>query len=70
MDRVDGSFSEPGSPLLDVAAAAAAINASGTGGAELGVSGRTKLVLEIIMVLMCLGAVTGTDRSVDTLFNY
>ncbi|XP_028279843.1 5-hydroxytryptamine receptor 1D [Parambassis ranga] len=65
MDSVDGSLLEPGSPLLDVAlvpaaaTAAAAINASGTGGAELGVSGRTKLVLEIIMVLMCLGAVTG-----------
>ncbi|XP_044070833.1 5-hydroxytryptamine receptor 1D [Siniperca chuatsi] len=37
--------------------AAAEVNASWTEGVEL--SGRTQLVLEILMVLMCLGAVTG-----------
>ncbi|XP_076599496.1 5-hydroxytryptamine receptor 1D [Chaetodon auriga] len=39
--------------------AAAAVNASWTEGARLGVSGRAQLILEILMVLMCLGAVTG-----------
>ncbi|KAM9345476.1 5-hydroxytryptamine receptor 1D [Symphorus nematophorus] len=39
--------------------AAAADNASRTEGAWLGVSRRVQLLLEILMVLMCLGAVTG-----------
>ncbi|XP_034538057.1 5-hydroxytryptamine receptor 1D [Notolabrus celidotus] len=38
---------------------ASAVNASRTGDAGLGVSERARLVLEILMVLMCLGAVTG-----------
>lgn len=42
------------------AAAPAAVNASWTEDAELGASGQVHLVLEILMVLMCVGAVTGT----------
>ncbi|CAK6951649.1 -hydroxytryptamine receptor 1D [Scomber scombrus] len=55
MDGLDGGWSGP-RPLLQ---AAAADNSSWPGGAGLVVSPRTKLVLEILMVLMCLGAVTG-----------
>ncbi|XP_070772765.1 5-hydroxytryptamine receptor 1D [Enoplosus armatus] len=51
MDDLDGSWSS--------LQAAAAVNASWTEGAGHGVSQRTQLVLEILMVLMCLGAVTG-----------
>ncbi|KAM6997292.1 5-hydroxytryptamine receptor 1D [Tautogolabrus adspersus] len=47
---------ESGSSLQ---AASSAVNVSWTGGAGLGVSGRAQLVLEILVVLMCLGAVTG-----------
>ncbi|KAM3606933.1 uncharacterized protein V6R79_025880 [Siganus canaliculatus] len=39
--------------------AAATVNATTTEDAENGASGRAQLVLEILMVLMCLGAVTG-----------
>ncbi|XP_054456735.1 G-protein coupled receptor 161 [Anoplopoma fimbria] len=53
MDDLDGSWS------LSLQAAAAAANASRPEGEGLGVSGQTRLVLEILMVLMCLGAVTG-----------
>lgn len=56
MDDLGGSWLELGSPLQ----AAAAANASLTGGAGIEVSGQTQLILEILMVLMCLGAVTGT----------
>ncbi|XP_047459510.1 5-hydroxytryptamine receptor 1D [Mugil cephalus] len=55
MDHLDGSSLESGSALL----AAAEINANWTKGAERGMSGRTRLVLEILMALMCFGAVTG-----------
>ncbi|XP_071337000.1 5-hydroxytryptamine receptor 1D [Trachinotus anak] len=54
MEDLDGSWSEPRAPLQ----AAAADNASWTGRAG-AVSRRTQLVLEILMVLMCLGAVAG-----------
>ncbi|CAJ1067469.1 -hydroxytryptamine receptor 1D [Xyrichtys novacula] len=39
--------------------AVSALNTSWMGDAELGVSGRAQMVLEILLVLMCLGAVTG-----------
>ncbi|XP_022051087.1 5-hydroxytryptamine receptor 1D [Acanthochromis polyacanthus] len=55
MDNLDVSWSEPRSLLR----AAAVINVSLTKDTELGMSKRTQLVLEILMVLMCLGAVTG-----------
>lgn len=45
---------------------ATTVSANWTEGSELGVSKQTQLVLEILMVLMCLGAVTGTDSSADT----
>ncbi|XP_035028946.2 5-hydroxytryptamine receptor 1D [Hippoglossus stenolepis] len=54
MEELGGSWSEPRSPLQ-----AAAGNGSWSGAAGLVVSGRTQLLLEILMVLMCLGAVTG-----------
>uniref|UniRef100_UPI0037E89FB6 5-hydroxytryptamine receptor 1D n=1 Tax=Semicossyphus pulcher TaxID=241346 RepID=UPI0037E89FB6 len=49
---------EPGSGS-SLSTAAAVVNVSRTGGTGLGVSGQAQLVLEILMVLMCLGAVTG-----------
>ncbi|XP_071757507.2 5-hydroxytryptamine receptor 1D [Centroberyx gerrardi] len=52
MDDVDGAWSDLGAPLGALRAPAA--NATGTEGAP-----QTKLVLEILMVLMCFGAVTG-----------
>ncbi|XP_040906629.1 5-hydroxytryptamine receptor 1D [Toxotes jaculatrix] len=55
MEDLGGSWSELGSPLQ----AAEAANASWTRGAGLVLSGRTRLFLEILMVLMCVGAVTG-----------
>ncbi|XP_023267498.1 G-protein coupled receptor 161-like [Seriola lalandi dorsalis] len=55
MEDLDGSWLDPPSLLQG----AAADNASWTGRAGLMVSRRTQLVLEILMVLMCLGAVTG-----------
>ncbi|XP_058507685.1 5-hydroxytryptamine receptor 1D [Solea solea] len=55
MEHPASSWSEPGPPLLTTAAA----NASWTAGAGSAVSGRTQLVLEILIVLMCVGAVTG-----------
>ncbi|XP_035519692.1 5-hydroxytryptamine receptor 1D [Morone saxatilis] len=51
MDDLGGSWSS--------LQAAAPANASRTEGAGLGLSGQAQLVLEILMVLMCLGAVTG-----------
>ena len=66
MEDQGGSWSKPGSgsPLQ----AAAAANATWAAGAGLLVSGRTQLVLEILMVLMCLGAVAGTESPADILF--
>lgn len=55
MDGLNGGWSGHRSLIL----AAAADNASRPEGAGLSLSPRTKLVLEILMVLMCLGAVTG-----------
>ncbi|KAM7408891.1 hypothetical protein PAMA_002557 [Pampus argenteus] len=55
MDDLGGGWSEPRSPLQ----AAAAVNTSWPEAAGLSLSPRTQLVLEILMVLMCLGAVTG-----------
>lgn len=66
MGDLGGSWLELGSPLQ--AAAAAAANASLTGGAGFELSGQTQLVLEILMVLMCLGAVTGTNLPVNIQF--
>ncbi|CAB1449059.1 unnamed protein product [Pleuronectes platessa] len=54
MEELGGSWSEARSPLK-----AAAGNGSWSGVAGPVVSGRTQLLLEILMVLMCLGAVTG-----------
>ncbi|XP_029132966.2 5-hydroxytryptamine receptor 1D [Labrus bergylta] len=51
-----GPESESGSSLQNASQAG---NVSWTGAAGLGVSGRAHLVLEVLMVLMCLGAVTG-----------
>lgn len=65
MENLDGYRSEPGSSLQ---AAVAAANASRTEEAGLVMSERTQLVLEVLMVLMCLGAVTGTDLPVIVLF--
>lgn len=62
MDDLDGGWSQPVSPLQ----AAAALNASWPEAAGLGLSPRTQLVLEILMVMMCFGAVTGTE-TVDIL---
>lgn len=59
MDELEGPWSSAR------AAAAAAGNASWTEDAGLGVSGRVQLVLEILMVLMCVGAVTGTQLPVS-----
>ncbi|XP_008276968.1 5-hydroxytryptamine receptor [Stegastes partitus] len=56
MDNLDVSWSEP---RLLLQAAAAVLNVSRTKDTELGMSKRTQLVLEILMVVMCLGAVTG-----------
>ncbi len=44
----------------------AAVNASWTEGTELAATGQTQLLLEILMVLMCLGAVTGRLHSQAT----
>ncbi|XP_069570021.1 5-hydroxytryptamine receptor 1D [Brachyistius frenatus] len=55
MDDPEGSRSEPRASLQ----AAAAVNASRSEDAEFGASERIPLVLEVLMVLMCLGAVTG-----------
>jgi len=52
MDDLDGSWSVS-------LRAAAAVNASWTEGAGVGVSRQTRLVLEILMVLMCVCAVAG-----------
>lgn len=54
-------------PWAPVRAAAAAVNASWTEDAGLGVFGRVQLVLGILMVLMCVGAVTG--RPLNYQFN-
>ncbi|XP_029306072.1 5-hydroxytryptamine receptor 1D [Cottoperca gobio] len=54
MDDPGGSWS-----VSLQAAAAAAANTSWSGAAGLGVSAQSQLLLEILMVLMCLGAVTG-----------
>lgn len=62
MDDLDGSWLEP-RLFLQVATTA---SANWTEGSELELSKQTQLVLEILMVLMCLGAVTGTDSSADT----
>lgn len=56
MDDPGGSWLELGSPLQ----AAEAANASLATGPGIEVSGQIQMVLEILMVLMCLGAVTGT----------
>ncbi|XP_026165577.1 5-hydroxytryptamine receptor 1D [Mastacembelus armatus] len=56
MGDLDGSLVEPG---LRSQGAATAFNTSSIGVAGFVLSGRTQLVLEILMVLMCLGAVTG-----------
>lgn len=53
MDDLGGSWS------LSLQAAAA-VSVNGTEGGGPAVSGRAQLLLEILMVLMCLGAVTGT----------
>lgn len=65
MDDLGGSWLGPGLPLQ---AAAAAANVSLMGGAGLEMSRQTQLVLEILMVLMCLGAVTGTYFLVNISF--
>lgn len=52
MDDPDGS----GSSLQG-----AAMNASWTEDAGSGASGRLQLLLEVLVVLMCVGAVTGTQ---------
>lgn len=51
---VDGVKSGLGAPV-----GAAAANASLTDGARLVLPARTKLLLEILIVLMCVGAVAG-----------
>ncbi|KAK5853885.1 hypothetical protein PBY51_015006 [Eleginops maclovinus] len=51
MEDLDGSWSVP--------LQAAAVNASRKEAARPGVSAQTQLLLEILMVLMCVGAVTG-----------
>lgn len=60
MGYVDGHWS--------VSLKAAAANVSWTRGAGLGVSRQTQLLLEVLMVFMCLGAVTGTESPGDILF--
>lgn len=55
MGDLDGSWSVS----LQAAAAAVEVNGSWTEGVGLGMSRQIQLVLEILMVLMCLGAVTG-----------
>ncbi|XP_037639117.1 5-hydroxytryptamine receptor 1D [Sebastes umbrosus] len=55
MGDLDGSWSVS----LQAVAAAAEVNSSWTEGVGLGMSRQIQLVLEILMVLMCLGAVTG-----------
>ncbi|KAM3863055.1 5-hydroxytryptamine receptor 1D [Diretmus argenteus] len=55
MDYLEGTWMDPGVPLAELLALAA--NETGTEDAHL--SPRTQLVLEIVMVIMCLGAVTG-----------
>lgn len=54
MDDPDG----PGSSLLG-----ATMNASRTESAESGGSSRDQLLLEVLVVLMCVFAVTGTNQS-------
>lgn len=62
MGSLDGSWLEPRySPQV-----AAIISANWTNGSEPGVSVETQLILEVLMVLMCLGAVTGTDSPADS----
>ena len=53
MENLDGSWS-----VLQQAANASLTEAAGTG-----LSARTQLLLEILMVLMCVGAVTGRPTS-------
>lgn len=55
MENLDGS--------LSVLVQAAAANASRAEAAGSGLSARTQLLLEILMVLMCVGAVTGRPTS-------
>ncbi|XP_070697668.1 5-hydroxytryptamine receptor 1D [Pempheris klunzingeri] len=54
-----GDVGDAGAPRSSLLQEAAAVNGSRTEGAGLGVTGRAQLLLEILMVLMCLGAVTG-----------
>lgn len=54
MDDPDG----PGSSLLG-----AAMNASRTESAESGEARRDQLLLEVLVVLMCVVTVTGTNQS-------
>ncbi|KAM9847517.1 LOW QUALITY PROTEIN: 5-hydroxytryptamine receptor 1D [Aulostomus maculatus] len=55
MGVLDGGWSELEAPVQ----AAAAVNASWSGAAGLSLTPRTRLLLEVVVVLMCLGAVTG-----------
>lgn len=61
MEDLDGSWS--------VSLQAAVANASWTEGAGRGLSRQTQLVLETVMVLMCLCAVTGKDCSLLIYFS-
>lgn len=58
MEEVDGSWAQPGVPLW------ASTNESWTEPAEPVESQQTQLVLKLLVVLMCLGAVTGTESAV------
>lgn len=51
---------DPVGPVLSPWAAAPKINASQNEGASVGVSRQVQLFLEILIVLMCVGAVTGS----------
>ncbi|KAG7230153.1 hypothetical protein INR49_009873, partial [Caranx melampygus] len=63
MEDLGRSWLDPGSPPPEPAAA---VNASWTGRAGLGLSRRTQLVLEVLMVLMCLGAVADDNSGLES----
>lgn len=55
---------------LSPRAAATAVNTSQTEDASIDVPSHVQLVLEILVVLMCLAAVTGTQQKKNDFFDY
>lgn len=64
MEQLDGAWLDTSAPFPDEMRISVR-NATSTAEARLNLSPRTKLVLEVLMVLMCLGAVTGVCHNAD-----